>query len=101
MSVLLEFAMFPTDHGESKSRFVSRVIEAIEKSGYPYQLTPMGTIVETPSLPEALKVMEQGYAALEPDCNRVYVSAKLDIRKGGENRMKQKIASIQKARSGA
>lgn len=97
MSVLLEFAMFPTDHGESKSAYVSRVIDLVTQSGYPYRLTPMGTIVETKTVAEALGVIEQSYAALEPDCNRVYVTAKLDIRKGKEDRMKGKLESVQKA----
>jgi len=47
MSVLLEFSMFPTDKGESVSTHVSKVIKMIHDSGVTYQLTPMGTIIET------------------------------------------------------
>ena len=47
MSVLIEFAMFPTDKGESVSQYVSQVIKMIRESGFPYQLTAMGTIFET------------------------------------------------------
>ena len=54
MSVLLEFAMFPTSgdcrEGGSVSKHVSRIIDMIDKSGYAYQLTPMGTIVEADSV---------------------------------------------------
>ncbi len=45
MSVLMEFAIFPTDKGESVSKYVSKVINMIDKSGIRYQLTPMGTII--------------------------------------------------------
>jgi len=31
-SVLLEFAMFPTDKGESKSEYVSKIIKMIDES---------------------------------------------------------------------
>ena len=56
MSVLLEMSMFPTDHGESKSEYVSQVIKTIRESGYPYQLTPMATIIETDKMsPRDLK----------------------------------------------
>ena len=95
MSVLLEFAMFPTDKGESVSNYVSRIIEYIDKSGYTYQLTPMGTIVETATIDEALEVVKQSFLKLEPDCNRIYSSLKFDIRKNSENCLEHKIKSIE------
>ena len=95
MSVLLEFAMFPTDRTESKSEYVGRIIEMIDRSGVNYQLTPMGTIIETDSLEEALQVVQEAYALLQEDCNRVYSSLKIDIRKGKEDRLKQKITSVE------
>jgi len=42
-SILLEFSMFPTDVGESKSEYVSAVVKCVRESGYDYQLTPMAT----------------------------------------------------------
>lgn len=95
MSVMLEFAMFPTDKGESVSAFVSRIIRSIDESGVAYQLTPMGTIIEVETLDEALAIIKESYGQLEPDCGRVYSSLKLDIRKGKGGRLKQKIASIE------
>jgi len=95
MSVLLEFSMFPTDKGESVSAYVSQVIKMIRDSGVDYQLTPMGTIIETETMPEALSIIEKAYAVLEAQgCNRVYSSLKFDIRKGKENRLAGKINSV-------
>lgn len=94
MSVLLEFAMFPTDKGESVSVYVSRIIRHIKKSGINYQLTPMGTIVETETIEQALEVVKEAYYLLDNDCNRVYSSLTIDIRKNQENRMQKKIDSI-------
>ncbi len=96
MSVLLEFSMFPTDKGESVSPYVSRIIDMIDKSGVAYQLTPMGTVVETETMREALDIIEKAYEQLEPDCSRVYSSLKFDIRKGKSGRLKSKIASVEK-----
>lgn len=95
MSVLLEFAMFPTDKGESVSNEVSQVIEAIRNLGFPYQLTPMGTIIETETMREATSVLNSCYNVLDEQCDRVYCSAKFDIRKGKGARMKQKLESIE------
>jgi len=95
MSVLLEFSMFPTDKGESVSPYVSQVIAMIRDSGANYQLTPMGTIIETDTLEQAMALVQKAYAVLdEGGCNRVYSSLKLDIRKGKGNRLSGKLDSV-------
>ncbi|WP_300365751.1 MTH1187 family thiamine-binding protein [Hydrogenimonas sp.] len=96
MSALVEFAMFPTDKGESVSAYVSRIMKVFEENGITFQLTPMGTIFECETVEEATAVINLAYSVLEPDCNRVYTTIKMDIRKGKSGRMKQKIASIRK-----
>ncbi len=96
MSVLLEFAMFPTDKGESISEYVGRILKVIDGEGHPYTLTAMGTIIEVEKLEDALKIINKAYKQLERDCNRVYSTMKLDIRKGKMGRLTQKIASVEK-----
>ena len=98
MSVLLEFSMFPTSDdcrsGASVSSQVSKIIDAIDKSGVNYKLTPMGTVVETETMREALDIIELAYDQL--DCERIYSCLKFDIRKNTKNRLKTKIDSVQK-----
>jgi uncharacterized protein (TIGR00106 family) len=86
--------MFPTDKGESVSQYVSKVIKMIDESGCSYKLTPMGTILETETLKEALDIVDKAYQVLEPHSSRVYSSLKLDIQKNKSDRMKSKVASI-------
>lgn len=90
--------MFPTSdecrEGSSVSKQVSKVIDAIDRSGVAYQLTPMGTVVETETMREALDIIELAYAQLD-ECERVYSSLKFDIRKNTKNRLKTKIASVE------
>ena len=57
MSVLLELSIFPLDKGESLSAFIAPVMDLIRSSGFPYQLTAMGTLVETEALGEALALV--------------------------------------------
>ncbi|HAQ37666.1 MAG TPA: hypothetical protein DCQ58_04075 [Saprospirales bacterium] len=94
MSVIIEFAMFPTDKGESVSQQVSRVIDMIRQQPFHYQLTAMGTIIETEELSQALAIVQKAHDILAEDSNRIYASIKLDIRKDQVNRMEQKIQSI-------
>lgn len=95
MSVLVEFAMFPTDKEEGVSQYVSLIIKMIRKSGISYQLTPMGTVFETNTFDEALTLINQSYQVLEPHSNRVYSTVKFDIRKNHNNRISGKIKSIE------
>jgi uncharacterized protein (TIGR00106 family) len=96
MSVLLEFSMFPIGKDESVKEDVAKIIKMIDESGVAYQLTPMGTIIETEKIESALEIVQKSYAILEQNSNRVYAALKFDIRKGNMGRLKSKIASIEK-----
>ncbi len=96
MSVLVEFSMFPTDKGESVSPYVSTIIKMIHESGISYKLTPMGTIIETDELLQALGLVHVAYEILDKSgCDRVYSTLKIDIRKGKDNRLQGKLDSVQ------
>ena len=95
MSVIINFAMFPTDKGESASAYVSKVIKMIDESGFAYQLNPMGTSIETETMQEALAFVQKSHDILEKDCNRIYSAITIDYRKGEMGRMAQKINSIE------
>ena len=100
MSVLINFAMFPTDKGDSVSHYVTKIIKYIRRSGYSNQLTAMGTLIETETLHEGLTLIDEAYKILEEDCDRVYVTINIDIRKGKLGRMDSKIRSIEEKLEG-
>lgn len=91
----MEFAMFPTDRGISVSKYVSKIIDMIKNSGVDYQLTPMGTIIETNTMDEALEIIKKSYQILENSSDRIYSSIKFDVKKSPKGRMSQKIESIE------
>ena len=95
MSALVEFSMFPTEQTQSKSAFVARVLDIVDKSGLAYQLTPMGTIIESESVEEALLVINNAYKELQKDCGRVYSSIKIDWREGPVGRLNKKVNSVE------
>lgn len=92
--VLVEFAMFPTDKGESVSKYVSQVIDTIDKSGINYLLTPMGTIIEG-EWDEVMALIDKCFRILEPQANRIYSAIKIDYRRGETLRMKSKVEKIE------
>lgn len=94
MSILLEFSMSPLDKGESVSKYVSRSLDIIDKSGLPYKLGPMGTCVEG-EWDEVMAVVKQCLDRMQEDCNRITVSMKMDYRKHKTGRLTAKIASVE------
>jgi len=96
MSVLLNFAMFPTDKGAGVSPYVSKVLRFVRDSGVAYRLNPMGTTIETNSMEEALDIVNQAYKILEPDAERIYTTINIDARKGPSDRIQGKIDSVER-----
>ncbi|MEN6617638.1 MAG: MTH1187 family thiamine-binding protein [Syntrophorhabdus sp.] len=95
MSVMFEFAMFPTDKGESVSPYVSRLLKVIDEAAGEYRFTPMGTIVEVDTMDEAFAIIKKCCEQLEPDCSRIYSTVKFDIRKGPAGRLESKVKSVE------
>ena len=93
--VLLEFSMTPLDKGESVSEYVARSIDIIDKSGLPYRLNPMGTVIEG-EYDEVMDVVRQCFERMSRDCNRISTTIKIDYRKGKSGRLDSKIESVKK-----
>ena len=92
--VLLEFSMSPFDKGESLSKYVARSIDIIDRSGIPYRLTPMGTILEG-EWDEVMKVVRDCHEAMKQDCRRISTSIKIDYREGPAGRIDAKVKAIE------
>lgn len=93
--VLLEFSMTPLDKGESVSQYVSRSLDIIDKSGLPYKLNPMGTVIEG-SFEEVMAVVKSCHERMSQDCSRISTVIKMDYRKGKPGRIESKIKSVEK-----
>jgi uncharacterized protein (TIGR00106 family) len=93
--ILLEFSMSPLTKGESVGKYVARSLEIIEKSGLPYRLNPMGTVIEGP-WDEVFGVVKTCLERMKKECNRVSSIIKVDYRKGKSGRLESKTASIEK-----
>ena len=92
--VLLDFSMTPLGKGESVSAYVARCLEVVAASGLDYRLHAMGTTLEG-ELDEVLAVVRRCFQALEPDCDRVSCSIKIDCRKGPGGRLQGKVQKVQ------
>ncbi len=96
MSVLVFVSMTPLGKGESVSKYVSKVVDVIDRSGLPYILTPMGTVIEGKNWTDVMKVLKKGFNRMIKDCPRISVSIKIDYRKGKVGRISAKTRSIER-----
>ncbi len=93
--VLLEFSMTPLDKGESVSEYVARSVDIIDKSGLPYRLNPMGTVIEG-EFDQVMEVVKECFERMSLDCRRISTTIKIDYRKGKSGRLDSKIESVKK-----
>jgi uncharacterized protein (TIGR00106 family) len=93
--MLLEFSMTPLGKGESVSKHVARSLDIIDKSGLPYRLHAMGTVLEG-DWDECFGVVKKCLDRMSRDCGRVSVAIKIDWRRGAKNRLEGKIASVER-----
>jgi len=94
VSVLVDFSVVPIGKGEHLSAYVARCEKIVRESGLPNRLHAMGTEIEGESLREVMDVVERCVNELQTDCDRVLATIQLDARKGGRNRLTEKIASV-------
>jgi len=93
--MLLEFSISPLDKGESVGEHVARSLDIVDKSGVPYRLNPMGTILEG-EWDQCFEVVKNCFERMSKDCKRVSFSIKVDWRKGAESRLESKVTSVEK-----
>lgn len=93
MSVIMQFAIFPTDKHEGLGKYVARVINMLEEEKADYQLTPMSTIVETETIEQATLLINKAHHLFD-DCQRIYLSINVDSKKGNAKRAEQKVSSV-------
>ena len=94
MSILLEFSMSPLDKGESVSKYVSRSLDIIDRSGVSYRLNPMGTVLEG-EWDEVMAVVKQCYEKMRQDCIRISCAVKIDAREGQTDRLSAKTKKLE------
>jgi uncharacterized protein (TIGR00106 family) len=87
--------MFPTDRrGGSVSADVAKVIDVIDKSGLPYKLTAMSTLIEG-EWNAVMAVVNKARLRLRRSHSRVYIIMTIDDRKGARNRLTGKVQSVE------
>ncbi len=94
--MLFQLTMFPTDSRTgSVSADVAKVIDLIDRSGMPYKLTPMATVIEGEWEP-VMRLINRARLLLRRTHRRVYISITIDDRRNVKNQLTGKVQSIER-----
>ncbi len=92
--MLVSFSIFPTDKGESVSKYVAKTIDIVDKSGLPYRTSAMSTVVEG-SWDRVFEVIKKCRENMARESNRIYMVITIDDRKKVKNRLTGKVNRIE------
>lgn len=94
--MIIEFSVVPIGRGETLAGPVARVLDLVDKSGLPYQLTAMGTIVEG-EWDEVLGLVRICHEAMRGEAGRVYTHITIDDRPQASGRIAGKVRDVEKS----
>ncbi len=93
--MIIEFSIVPVGQGEELAGLVARVLDIVDRSGLPYQLTSMGTIVEG-DWDEVMGLIRTCHRAMRRQAGRVLTRISIDDRAGSAKRMGRKVEAVEK-----
>jgi uncharacterized protein (TIGR00106 family) len=94
--VIAEFSVVPVGKGEELAKLVAGVVDIIDRSGLPYQLTAMGTLVEG-EWDDVLALIKECHFKMRRQGARVLTRISIDDRESAVNRLTGKVRDVEKA----
>lgn len=91
---MAEFSVVPIGKGESVSQYVAECMKIVEESGVAYKINPMGTVLEG-DYDSVMAVIRMCHLHIMDLSQRVITTVKIDDRKGVQNALEKKIASVE------
>lgn len=92
--MLVEFSIVPIGKGVSLGKDVAKVLRIIDRSGLPYKINPMGTVVEG-RWEELMGLIRKCHNAVLKDGERVLTTIKIDDRKRRTGMIEGKVKSVE------
>ncbi len=93
--MLVEFSIVPVGVGSSIGDYLAEVLDIVDRSGLPYKVNPMGTVVEG-EWHEVFSLIQRCHEAVMSKAERAITTIKIDDRKGKPNRIEEKVASVER-----
>jgi len=93
--MLVEFSIIPIGIGSSIGDRLAEVLSIIDASGLPYKVNPMGTVIEG-DWDDIMKLIKKCHETVMKAGERALTTIIIDDRKGKQNRIEEKVKSIER-----
>ena len=93
--MVVEFSVVPVGKGEELAGLVAKVVDIIDTSGLPYQLTSMGTIVEG-DWDDVFALIKECHRKMRQEAGRVLTHIAVDDRERAKGRLKGKVEDVER-----
>jgi uncharacterized protein (TIGR00106 family) len=93
--MVIEFSVVPIGRSEELAGPVARILDLVDQSGLPYQLTAMGTLVEG-EWDEVMGLVRRCHESMRGAAGRVYTHITIDDRPGASGRIAGKVRDVEK-----
>jgi uncharacterized protein (TIGR00106 family) len=94
--MLIEFSVVPVGKTASVSGTVARVLDLVVRSGVPYKINPMGTVIEG-EWGVLMDLLRKCHEEAAKDAERIITTIKIDDYRGRTGRIEGKIESLERA----
>jgi len=93
--MLVEFSILPLGKGSSMGDEIAEVLKIVDRSGLPYKVNPMGTVIEG-RWDEVMGLIKRCHRTVLRRKERVITTISIDDRKGRSNRIDEKVRSVER-----
>ncbi len=94
--MILEFSIVPMGGDAHLAAKVARILDEVDRSGLPYQLTAMGTLVEG-EWDEVMALVKRCHTLLKSDFERVLTTIRIDDKGEKKGLIEGKVAAVEQA----
>lgn len=92
--MVVEFSVVPVGRGEELAGPVARILDLVDRSGLPYRLTAMGTIVEG-GWDEVIGLVRLCHETMRGEGTRVLTHIAIDDRPAAAGRIDGKVRDVE------
>jgi uncharacterized protein (TIGR00106 family) len=92
--MIVEFSIVPIGKGEELGELVAKIVDIVDVSGLPYQLTAMGTLVEG-EWDDIMELIKECHFKMRQYSSRVLTLISIDDREKAKSRLKGKVTEVE------
>ncbi len=93
--MIASFSVIPLGSSTSMGDKIAEVLKIVDRSGLPYKINPMGTVVEG-EWDDILKLIKKCHETTMKSSERTITTISIDDRKGKTRRIDEKVASVER-----